>query len=344
MAYDDDEIPKLKRPRARVKGFRDEPDDASDSYNPVTFLTRNVATSGGARSSYFPAARRFTRDGVSSLPSPYREAALQRMGAPGYGWASDPGYSPPSNVAPYGRSYGEPLARQDLIGTVIAGPEGAATAYRYQRPRSLWGSGATDAELRASGYDPKTFRAAGKNLVTYQLPGGGTSTVSAVNARGEPSTPVRGAIPISTNAPLNRPTPVEAYQLGYTGEPSSILDKSARQQTPFERSYAMGYTGGARTGTTMPSNEPIFPNIPGLSAAYGFGRAAYSAFPAINRYIQSLFGGVKPKLASERGDLLRDTDNIFYGGGNAPVPSPTPTPSPTSNLAYNEPRRYHDYY
>ena len=30
----------------------------------------------------------------------------------------------------------------------------------------------------------------------------------------------------------------------------------------------------------------------------------------------------------DRGDLLRDAENTFYGGGNAPAPTPTPTPKP----------------
>lgn len=39
-------------------------------------------------------------------------------------------------------------------------------------------------------------------------------------------------------------------------------------------------------------------------------------------------GTYRPKLAqNERGDLLRDIDATFYGGGNAPAPTPTPTPT-----------------
>jgi hypothetical protein len=33
----------------------------------------------------------------------------------------------------------------------------------------------------------------------------------------------------------------------------------------------------------------------------------------------------------DRSDLLKDTENTFYGGGNAP-PTPTPTPTPTTQF------------
>ncbi len=33
-------------------------------------------------------------------------------------------------------------------------------------------------------------------------------------------------------------------------------------------------------------------------------------------------------VADDRKDLMRDTDNIFYGGGQAPAPTPTPVQTP----------------
>lgn len=33
-----------------------------------------------------------------------------------------------------------------------------------------------------------------------------------------------------------------------------------------------------------------------------------------------------PRFAGERDDLLKDAEDTFYGGGNAPRPTPTPTP------------------
>ena len=45
---------------------------------------------------------------------------------------------------------------------------------------------------------------------------------------------------------------------------------------------------------------------------------------------QSFFPAVQ-RLFDDRSDLLRDTENTFYGGGNAPPPpTPTPTPRPKS--------------
>ena len=44
---------------------------------------------------------------------------------------------------------------------------------------------------------------------------------------------------------------------------------------------------------------------------------------------QSFFPAVQ-RLFDDRTDLLRDTENTFYGGGTAPPPTPTPTPRPKS--------------
>ncbi len=37
---------------------------------------------------------------------------------------------------------------------------------------------------------------------------------------------------------------------------------------------------------------------------------------------------VNPQASNDRQDLLRDTENIFYGGGQAPVPTPKPVATP----------------
>jgi hypothetical protein len=44
--------------------------------------------------------------------------------------------------------------------------------------------------------------------------------------------------------------------------------------------------------------------------------------------------GNAPRLADDRGDLMRDTENTFYGGGHAPPPSPTPTPPKYFPVSY----------
>lgn len=44
------------------------------------------------------------------------------------------------------------------------------------------------------------------------------------------------------------------------------------------------------------------------------------------------YEGGTSDVGNERGDLLRDVDATFYGGGHAPVPTPTPTPKPRKYL------------
>jgi hypothetical protein len=44
--------------------------------------------------------------------------------------------------------------------------------------------------------------------------------------------------------------------------------------------------------------------------------------------------GALPRFADDRGDLMRDTENTFYGGGHAPPPSPTPTPPKYFPVSY----------
>lgn len=34
------------------------------------------------------------------------------------------------------------------------------------------------------------------------------------------------------------------------------------------------------------------------------------------------------RTTSDQGDLLKETEETFYGGGQAPPPRPTPTPTP----------------
>lgn len=41
----------------------------------------------------------------------------------------------------------------------------------------------------------------------------------------------------------------------------------------------------------------------------------------------SFFPAANMRLFDDRGDLFKDTEAAFYGGGNAPTPSPTPVPS-----------------
>lgn len=88
----------------------------------------------------------------------------------------------------------------------------------------------------------------------------------------------------------------------------------------YFRGVAAAGGGNPLIGSRFPAvNKILFGTVPSVptparSSNFGFGMNKFN------------FEGGR-KFASERGDLLRDTDNIFYGGGNAPAPTPTPTPS-----------------
>jgi hypothetical protein len=53
---------------------------------------------------------------------------------------------------------------------------------------------------------------------------------------------------------------------------------------------------------------------------------------------QSFFPAANLNRFSDQSDLLRDADNAFYGGGQAPIPTPTPTatPAPRSYFSLNQ--------
>jgi hypothetical protein len=255
------------------------------------------------RSSYFPAANLRQFEGTELSP-------------PGAGT-----YYNPSRYI--GASYGNQRRAErnlagawqsDLAFNVMHNP-GVAASLDSERIGAQYGGG-------------KSF--AGKpGYQTVQLPGGGTTVVSDAVAKRlmqQPGYSVAGG--------MARSSPAEAYQLGFTGQPG-FSNVPTAQQTPYQRSYLAGYQGGREgAGVTVPQD-------PGLGYHIGeqLGRIGTLGYNAI----ASLFRGAQPRFASERGDLLRDTEGTFYGGGNAPIPTPTPTPAPSSNfLAYNQPRRYFD--
>lgn len=169
---------------------------------------------------------------------------------------------------------------------------------------------------------------------TVQLPSGGTTVVTDATAKRllkNPGYTLAGG--------ATRPSPAAAYQLGFTGEPTGT------PRTPFERSYAAGFTGGREgVGVTQPDSGlppavPAFYNFAAnnlrnvVSGVASIGQRAFEAFTR-------QFSGV-PRLASERDDLNRDIDNTFYGGGHAqPTATPTSTPATTSRLASSVPLGY----
>ena len=70
----------------------------------------------------------------------------------------------------------------------------------------------------------------------------------------------------------------------------------------------------------MPDNDP-------LSAAL---KRTFSA-PQGGSY----FPAVRNLMASEQGDLLKETDSTFSGGGQVPTTTPTPSPSPVKPTQMN---------
>ncbi len=93
----------------------------------------------------------------------------------------------------------------------------------------------------------------------------------------------------------------------------------------FGRNIASWFGGG-----NLPSVPPV--SNAGVPSPTPFSTPVPSATPTSTPF----------KVADGRSDLLKDTENTFYGGGNAPIPTPTPTPYQPSMLAYNSPRRYSD--
>ena len=60
----------------------------------------------------------------------------------------------------------------------------------------------------------------------------------------------------ATTLPANHSLPVDtAKQVGFSGTPASIGQKSIAQQTPYERSYLAGYTGYG--GVTLPESPTL---------------------------------------------------------------------------------------
>lgn len=46
---------------------------------------------------------------------------------------------------------------------------------------------------------------------------------------------------------------------------------------------------------------------------------------------------LNPQASNDKQDLLKDTENTFYGGGQSQPPAPTPTPTPVQNVASTQP-------
>lgn len=233
------------------------------------------------RSSYFPAANLRQFEGTELSP-------------PGAGTYYNPdryrGFG--GNIARVQRNLAQQY-QQDLAFNAMANPR-VAQALEAERIGAQYGGGKSFAGKR--GYQ------------TVQLPSGGTTVVTDAVAKRLSKIP--GYTPAGGMA---RPSPAEAYNLGYSGQPSLT------PRTPYERSYAMGYTGGREgAGVTLPS--PPLPNLGSLAA---------SALSGIGRF----FGIGRPQIAaqpiSSSGPIGYHTD--FSG-----------TPAALQEQ-FGQPRRYFDF-
>ncbi len=170
---------------------------------------------------------------------------------------------------------------------------------------------------------------------------------------------------IGNQAPIDRNA---AYAKGYgaptpnvqqfAGGPALVQGGVANPVANISPQQRVQY--GVGTGLDYLRTNPAL-NV-AVSALGGFGRNIASWFgggnlpnavPSANAAVPSPTPLQTPspsptptatpfRVADGRSDLLKDAENTFYGGGNAPVPSPTPTPYQPSRLAYNAPRRYSD--
>ncbi len=124
------------------------------------------------------------------------------------------------------------------------------------------------------------------------------------------------------------PGPSTENMLGYQRGTDSVED-SAKE---YRKQY----------GPTLP--PPFVNEIPGFGVRQFTGDERLQNFP-VRPYYTMPGVGVQPQPATsygtpyerqyqmgtmsvgdDRGDLMRDADNTFYGGGQAPMPTPTPTP------------------
>lgn len=197
-------------------------------------------------------------------------------------------------------------------------------------------------------------RPARSGYTMIQTPSGGSIAVPVGQTRKYTDLLFKGNPTADTG--FQRPSNQAAYALGDTGAVPT-------GNTPFEKSYRMGYEGGpvnaAPSAGIGYQVGQFASNIP--SALGGFGRNIASWFGGGNLpSIPATASAAQPtptpyqtpspsptptatpfKIADGRSDLLKDAENTFYGGGNAPIPTPTPTPMPNL-MAYNPPRRYSD--
>lgn len=92
---------------------------------------------------------------------------------------------------------------------------------------------------------------------------------------------------------------------------------------PEKSNVLIPQTGAAKYWYVDPraTARPILPQTE--SAPRGIGLLPANA---VNILLRKTLGKA-PRIADDRKDLLKDVEDTFYGGGQAPAPTPTPTPA-----------------
>lgn len=225
-----------------------------------------------SRSSYFPAANLRQFEGTELAP-------------PGGGTYYNPARyaGAPASVQ---RTAQRNLARawqQDLAFNVQANPQMAA-GLQAERIGAQRGGGGTFAGRQ--GYQAMSTPSGGSAVVSNRVAG-------RMMARG-------GGYNPEVSSGLSQS---DAYQVGYGGQPG-FVNQPASQQTPYQRSYSMGY------------------NIGGVQRPEG-GGLGYMAGAA---------------LAGLAGNAYNAVANLFRGNQQPPAQRPE-----SQSYVNREPRRYFDY-
>lgn len=161
----------------------------------------------------------------------------------------------PSTSEPFGTRQGEPLARRDAIGDVIAGPGGhMGEPEGYDRPRGLFGTGATPTEQQNLGYNPAEFGS--RPQQSFALPSGGSfSVASRVDPKlmaqyfSRPSGPMQGQF--------------KDGQVKYQGERPSLQDLLRSREST---NAPLTQTPQNSTVTPVSNNLPSNPFTPPTQA------------------------------------------------------------------------------
>lgn len=142
---------------------------AEDLFDYTSMRKRRAAEGG-----YLDAVRR-GRSVDPYLTSTFGDIFSDRRNIRGSPLFVGPNASP---AAPWGERQGERLDRRDVIGDPIAGPSGRlGDPEGYDRPRRLFGGGATPTELGSLGYNPAEFGS--RPVQSFALPSGGFASVGS---------------------------------------------------------------------------------------------------------------------------------------------------------------------